>query len=278
MSTSRTAGVRCGEISANCSSVSSSQLDRRAPRSAGRRRRRPRGRPGTARPRGPATRRRRWRARSPAGASSAIRCGVEGQRRDHPGEGRQQHLEGVDGVEDRLLVLLEVAVVGQRQRLERGEQPGQVADQPPGLAAGELGDVGVLLLRHDARPGRPGVVQRHEAELAGRPEDDLLGEPADVDADLRGDEGELGDEVAGGRAVDGVGAGAGEAELGGDRLGVEAEAGAGQRPGAVRRVRGDPGVPVARAARRRAAAARRARAGGGTAAPAGRAGGGCGPA
>ena len=84
-----------------------------------------------------------------------------------------------------------------------------------------------------------------EAELAGRPEDDLLGEPADVDADLRGDEGELGDEVAGGGAVDRVGAGAGEAELGGDRLRVEAEAGAGQRPGAVRRVGGHPGVPVA---------------------------------
>ena len=40
--------------------------------------------------------------------------GVEVQRRDHPGERRQQHLEGVDRVEDRLLVLLEVAVVGQR--------------------------------------------------------------------------------------------------------------------------------------------------------------------
>ena len=38
---------------------------------------------------------------------------------------------------------------------------------------------------------------------------------------------------------------AGEAELGGDALGVEAEAGAGEGTGAVRRVRGDPGVPVA---------------------------------
>ena len=36
----------------------------------------------------------------------------------------------VDRVEQRLLVLLEVAVVGQRQALERGQQPGQVADQP----------------------------------------------------------------------------------------------------------------------------------------------------
>ena len=45
---------------------------------------------------------------------------------------------------------------------------------------------------------------RDEAELRGRPEDDLLGQPADVDADHRGDERELGDEVAGGGAVDRV--------------------------------------------------------------------------
>src|SRR6478609_9969541 len=37
--------------------------------------------------------------------------GVERERGDHAGERRQEHLEGVDGVEDRLLVLLEVAVV-----------------------------------------------------------------------------------------------------------------------------------------------------------------------
>src|SRR5438309_11547985 len=36
------------------------------------------------------------------------------------------------------------------------------------------------------------------------PDDDLLGDPGEVDADHRGDEGELGDEVTGGRAVDGV--------------------------------------------------------------------------
>ena len=42
-----------------------------------------------------------------------------------------------------------------------------------------------------------------------------------------------------------VGARAGEAEVARDRLRVEAEAGAGERTGAVRRVVGDPGVPVA---------------------------------
>ncbi len=83
------------------------------------------------------------------------------------------------------------------------------------------------------------------AELAGRPEDDLLGDPADVDADLSRDVGELGDEVTSRGAVDRVGARPGEAELGRHSLRVEVEARAGQRPGAVRRVRRHPGVPVA---------------------------------
>ena len=138
----------------------------------------------------------------PCGRELGHPVGVEAQRRHLAGERRQQHLEGVDGVEDRLLVLLQVAVVRERQRLERREQPGQVADHPAGLAAGELGDVGVLLLRHDARPGRVAVVERDEAELLGVPEDDLLRLPADVDADLREHEGQLGDEVARGGAVD----------------------------------------------------------------------------
>ena len=118
----------------------------------------------------------------PCGASAAIRSVSNVSVATMPGERRQQDRELVDLVEDRLLVLLQVAVVREREALERGQQPGQVADEPTGLAAGELGDVRVLLLRHDARPRGVGVVQAHEAELLGRPEDDLLGEPGDVDA------------------------------------------------------------------------------------------------
>ena len=121
-----------------------------------------------------------------------------------PVKAGQQHLELGDRVEHGLLVLLQVAVVRERQALERGEQAGEVADQAARLAARELGDVGVLLLRHDRRPGRERVVQLHEAELARRPEDDLLGEAREVDADLAVDEGELGDDVAARGRVDRV--------------------------------------------------------------------------
>lgn len=147
----------------------------------------------------------------------------------------EQDFELVAGVEDGLLVLLEVAVVRERESLQRGHQAGQVADQTPGLAAGQLGDVRVLLLRHDRRAGGEGVVEGDEGELLRVPDDDLLGDPGEVDADHRGDERELGDEVAGGRAVDGVGDGTVlEAEVRGDRLRVETERRTGERAGAVR--------------------------------------------
>ena len=94
----------------------------------------------------------------PCGASSAIRPMSNRSVATMPANAGSRTVSGVDLVEHRLLVLLQVAVVRQRQALERGEQAGEVADEPAGLAAGELGDVGVLLLRHDARPRGVGVV------------------------------------------------------------------------------------------------------------------------
>ncbi len=67
----------------------------------------------------------------------------------------------------------------------------------------------------------------------------------EVHADHRGDEGELGDEVPGGRAVDGVADTAVlEAEVLGHGLRVKAQGGAGEGAGAVRR-HGRPLVPLA---------------------------------
>ena len=157
-----------------------------------------------------------------------------------------QDVEGVDLVEDGLLVFLEVAVVRERQGLEDREEGGQVTDEAPGLAARELCDVGVLLLRHDGRAGRVGVVQGDVVEFLGVPDDDLLAQAGDVDADLSTDEGELGDDVARGGAVDGVFDGVGEAEGRGDTARVHTERIAGQRAGAVGRD-GGALIPVAQA-------------------------------
>ena len=70
---------------------------------------------------------------------------------------------GKDGVEKRLLVLLEVAVVRHGQPLAKGKQRHQIADRPGGLAARDLRDVGVLLLRHQA-----GARAERVAELRSR--------------------------------------------------------------------------------------------------------------
>ena len=72
------------------------------------------------------------RATRPGRARAAAAC--RGQRREQPGHRGQHEMQRVDGVENRLLVLLQIPVVGQRQPLEGREQPGEVADAPARLA------------------------------------------------------------------------------------------------------------------------------------------------
>ncbi|OPZ80907.1 MAG: hypothetical protein BWY77_00876 [bacterium ADurb.Bin431] len=84
------------------------------------------------------------------------RLHVVGAHRDaagHVGEDAQGVGDGVDGVEQGFLVFLVVLVVGQRLRLHQGQQAHQLAVDAAGLAAGQFGDVRVLLLRHDRRAG-----------------------------------------------------------------------------------------------------------------------------
>jgi hypothetical protein len=66
---------------------------------------------------------------------------VERQRPVEARHRRQRQRDLLDGVEQRLLVLLQVAVVAERQPLQRRQEPGEVTDQPPRLATGQLGDV-----------------------------------------------------------------------------------------------------------------------------------------
>ena len=171
---------------------------------------------------------------------------MEGHRAHHAADGRQENGQGVDGVEDRFLVLLQVPVVGQGQGLEGGEQPGQVTDEASGLATGELGHIRVLLLRHDGRARGVGVVQGDEVELLGVPDDDLLAQARDVHRHHRQDEAQLGDDVAGGGTVDGVLHGGLESEVGGHGIGVHTECVARQRAGSVG-AHGGAGIPVLKA-------------------------------
>ena len=70
---------------------------------------------------------------------------------DEPGIDGEAELHRVDRVEQSLFVLLQILVVGEWQSLDSGERRHEVTDDAPRLAAHELRDVGVFLLRHHGR-------------------------------------------------------------------------------------------------------------------------------
>ena len=154
-----------------------------------------------------------------------------------PAEREQRQRARVERVEQRLLVFLEIAVVREREALQRREEPDEVADHAAGLAARELGDVGVLLLRQHRRTGRVRVGEADEPELLRRPQHDLLADAREVDLRERGDEQRLGDEVAIGDRVERVLERSRETELGRDVGRIEREARTGERARAERRDR-----------------------------------------
>jgi hypothetical protein len=188
--------------------------------------------------------------------------GLDADAGDQVGEDRQRVAHGVDGVEERLLVLLVVLVVGQRLALHQRQQPHQVAEDAAALAARQLRHVGVLLLRHDRGAGAEAVGQVDEADARAHPQDQLLGEARDVGHHQRGGGAELDGEVAVADGVERVGADAVEAELAGDELAVDRVGGAGQRGGAERQAV-DALAAVGEALARRAPPSRNRPAGGG---------------
>ena len=117
---------------------------------------------------------------------------------DVPQHGREDAhggADGVGGVEQPLLVLLQVAVVGHGQPLQQRQQRNQVADDTPALAPRQLGDVRILLLRHQRRTGRVGVGDPDEIEFAAGPQDQVLGQAREMDGEQRGERAEFHGEI-----------------------------------------------------------------------------------
>ena len=135
--------------------------------------------PGRARPRGRAPRRRRSpAARDPTRPRHPLVVDLEPA--DEDGQRAQRPAHVAARGEHRRLVLLQVAVVRERQALHDREQPGEPADRRARLAAHQLGHVRVELLRHRRGAGRRVLRQPDEAELRGAPEHDLLPDPGEV--------------------------------------------------------------------------------------------------
>ena len=140
----------------------------------------------------------------------------------------------MDRVEGAFLVLLHVLRIGERQAFHDDEERLQGAEDPPGLAAHELGRVGVALLRHDRGAGGEGVGEPHEAELRRRPQHDLLGEAREVHGADRGRGERLEHEIAVGDGIERVRGRPVEAERRRGHEAVDRERGAGERRGAER--------------------------------------------
>ena len=194
---------------------------RGAPRATGsapppprrRARRRCGGRRGTARRAGRARRRGRSRSCSPPAAAPRIRAPSTASVSTSPAMTPQRGVERADRREQRRLVLLEVALVGERQALEQRQHVGQRADHGGRAAADQLGGVGVLLVGHHRGPGREGVGHPDEPEPRVRPPGDLLREAAQMHHRERGRGEQLDDEVPVRDGVERVGGHAVEAEL-----------------------------------------------------------------
>ena len=74
---------------------------------------------------------------------------IDHDARDHRRKHAQAHRELLHRVEERLLVLLQIFVVRERQTFHGHQHAHEVADLSTGLAAEQLERVGVFLLRHE---------------------------------------------------------------------------------------------------------------------------------
>ena len=167
-------------------------------------------------------------------AGLAHGAGIGRQIADHAGHGGEGEREIVDRQEHRLLVLLHVLAIGQRQALQHHEKLHQRPDGLSRLAAHQLGRIGIALLRHDRAAGGEGIAQGHEAEALAGPEYQLLGEARKMGGEDGAGGQELDGEVAGRNGIHGIGHRPREAERGGRGRRVDGKAGAGERAGAER--------------------------------------------
>ena len=152
----------------------------------------------------------------------------------HAGDRGQRQRPGLGRVEHRLLVLLHVLGIGERQALHHGQQRDQRAGDPPGLRPHQLGRIRIALLRHDRTAGGEGVRQPDEPPRRRAPDHDLLGEARQMHRrDRRGAQ-ELQREVAVRHGIERIGGRPVETQRLRRHRAVDRERGAGQRRAAQR--------------------------------------------
>ncbi len=164
---------------------------------------------------------------------------VRRERVDRRRQCQEQHVERVRRVEHRFFVLLQILLVRARQALEQHGEALRVREQPRALAARQLEEVGVPLLRQQRRAGRKAIRGREPAERGRAEEHEIFGEPREMHAEEPGGIQVLEREVAVAHGVERVQGDARESEPRGERRAVVTQGRPRHRAGSERQaVRG----------------------------------------
>ena len=148
---------------------------------------------------------------------------IRRERGDRRRQRREQQLERVGRVEHGFLVLLQILLVRAGQALhERGQALG-VGEEPRALSAGQLEQVGIALLREQARAGGEAVGRGEPAERRRAEEHEVFPDPRQVHAHEPGGVQVLEREVAVAYSVQRVHGQAREAEPRGQRRAIVAK-------------------------------------------------------
>jgi hypothetical protein len=145
-------------------------------------------------------------------------------------------------VEQRLLVLLQVAVVRERETLEGASSPVRLPMRRPALPRASSATSGFFFWGSIELPGGERVVEDREPELLGGPHHHLLTDAGQVDPEEGKIEEGLGHEVAVGHRVERILETRSESELLGHAVRVEGQ----RRPGQGSRPRGRHVQPIHR--------------------------------
>ena len=105
---------------------------------------------------------------------------------------------------------------------------------PAGFAAGELGHVGIFLLRHNAGAGAKLIRELDKAKTRAHPQDQFFRQPRNVGHDQRGSSAEFDGEIPIGHRIQRILANGVESQFLGDELAINRIAGSGQSGGAQR--------------------------------------------
>ena len=160
--------------------------------------------------------------------SIAHRFRIDPDAGDHLGVDAQCLCQCFHGIEQRFLVFLIVLVVSQGLALHQCQQRDQVSVHPPGLAAHQFRDIGILFLGHDGRTCAKAIGDFDKTEARTHPQNQFFRKTRQMGHDQRGASGEFDREVAIGNRIQRIFAHSFKAEQLGDIFAFDRIAGSGQ--------------------------------------------------